>query len=47
MWPVFFIPFAIMGLTIAIKIWHALPAATRKYIAEVEQKRMVPSAPIG
>ncbi len=47
MWPVFFIPFGIMGLTIAIKIWHALPAATRKYIDEVETKRLVPSAPIG
>ncbi len=47
MWPVFFIPFAILGLTIALKIWHALPAATRKYIDEVEKKRLVPSAPIG
>jgi MFS transporter, OPA family, glycerol-3-phosphate transporter len=47
MWPIFFIPFAILGLTIAIKIWHALPAATRKYIDEVEKKRLVPTAPIG
>ena len=47
MWPVFFIPFAIMGIFIGIKIWHALPAATRKYIAEVEQKQVAPSAPIG
>jgi MFS transporter, OPA family, glycerol-3-phosphate transporter len=36
--PVFVIPFAIIGMFIAIKIWHDLPAATRKYIAEVEQK---------
>jgi OPA family glycerol-3-phosphate transporter-like MFS transporter len=36
--PVFVIPFAIIGTFIAIKIWHDLPAATRKYIAEVEQK---------
>jgi MFS transporter, OPA family, glycerol-3-phosphate transporter len=36
--PVFVIPFAIIGTLIAIKIWHDLPAATRKYIAEVEQK---------
>jgi OPA family glycerol-3-phosphate transporter-like MFS transporter len=47
MWPVFFVPFALMGGTIAIKIWNALPAATRKYIAEVEEKRVAPSAPIG
>ena len=31
-------PFAIIGMLIAMKIWHDLPAATRKYIAEVEQK---------
>ena len=36
--PVFVIPFAIIGTLIAIKIWHDLPAATRKYIAEVEKK---------
>ena len=36
--PVFVIPFAVIGTFIAIKIWHELPAATRKYIAEVEQK---------
>jgi OPA family glycerol-3-phosphate transporter-like MFS transporter len=38
-WPVFIIPFAIIGTLISIKIWHELPHATRKYIAEVEQKR--------
>jgi MFS transporter, OPA family, glycerol-3-phosphate transporter len=38
--PVFVIPFAIIGTFIAIKIWHDLPAATRKYIAEVEQKTL-------
>jgi len=37
--PVFVIPFAVVGMLIAIKIWHELPHATRKYIAEVEQKR--------
>jgi len=36
--PVFVMPFAVIGTFIAIKIWHDLPAATRKYIAEVEQK---------
>jgi OPA family glycerol-3-phosphate transporter-like MFS transporter len=37
--PIFVIPFAIIGLLISIKIWHELPAATRKYITEVEQKK--------
>ena len=36
--PVFVMPFAVIGLLISIKIWHELPAATRKYIVEVEQK---------
>jgi MFS transporter, OPA family, glycerol-3-phosphate transporter len=47
MWPVFFIPFSVLGLTIAIKIWNALPAATRKYIAEVEHAQVAPPSPIG
>jgi OPA family glycerol-3-phosphate transporter-like MFS transporter len=37
-WPVFLAPFALIGGLIAVKIWHELPAATRRYIAEVEQK---------
>ena len=36
--PIFVIPFAVVGTLIAIKIWHDLPVATRKYIVEVEQK---------
>jgi MFS transporter, OPA family, glycerol-3-phosphate transporter len=38
-WPLFMVPFAIIGLIVAIKLWHDLPAATRKYINEVEQKK--------
>ncbi len=37
-WPVFLMPFALTGAVLAIRIWHQLPAATRKYILEVEQK---------
>jgi OPA family glycerol-3-phosphate transporter-like MFS transporter len=37
--PIFVIPFAIIGGGIALWIWHELPAATKKYIAEVEQQR--------
>jgi MFS transporter, OPA family, glycerol-3-phosphate transporter len=42
-WPVFIVPFAIVGLIVAMRIWTALPAATRKYIDEVETK----PAPVG
>lgn len=38
-WPLFLTPFALLGTFIAIKIWHDLPAATRKYISEHETKR--------
>jgi hypothetical protein len=31
-------PFALAGGIIAWRIWHELPAATRKYIAEHEGK---------
>jgi len=37
-WPVFLAPFALLGAFIAYRIWHELPAATRKYIAEVERR---------
>jgi MFS transporter, OPA family, glycerol-3-phosphate transporter len=37
--PIFVIPFAVIGGGIALWIWHELPAATQKYIAEVERKR--------
>jgi OPA family glycerol-3-phosphate transporter-like MFS transporter len=29
-WPLFLMPFALIGGILAIKIWHELPAATRK-----------------
>jgi MFS transporter, OPA family, glycerol-3-phosphate transporter len=38
-WPLFIVPFAIIGLVISIKIWNELPAATRKYIAESEEPK--------
>jgi OPA family glycerol-3-phosphate transporter-like MFS transporter len=38
-WPLFLIPFALLGTWFAFRMWHALPAATRKYIDEVEQKQ--------
>ncbi len=44
-WPLFMVPFAILGLAVAIKIWHDLPDATRKYLKEVEQKRLDATEP--
>ena len=29
-WPTFLMPFALLGGFLALKIWHELPAATRK-----------------
>jgi OPA family glycerol-3-phosphate transporter-like MFS transporter len=29
-WPPFLIPFAVIGLILAVKIWHAFPGAGRK-----------------
>lgn len=33
-WPVYIIPFAIIGLILAMRIWHDLPEATRRFNAE-------------
>jgi OPA family glycerol-3-phosphate transporter-like MFS transporter len=36
-WPLFLMPFALLGGVLALMFWNELPAATRKYIAEVEE----------
>jgi OPA family glycerol-3-phosphate transporter-like MFS transporter len=36
-WPVFIIPFIILGLFLAVKMWAELPEATRKYLLTVEK----------
>jgi len=38
-WPVFLAPFALAGSIIAYRFWSHLPAATKKYIEEVEKKK--------
>jgi OPA family glycerol-3-phosphate transporter-like MFS transporter len=38
-WPIYIIPFALIGGSIALWIWHELPVATKNYIVEVEQKQ--------
>lgn len=39
-WPSFLIPFTLLGLFFAVKLWKELPEATRKYVAEVEKLRV-------
>jgi hypothetical protein len=33
-------PFSIVGLVFSIRMWTLLPNATRKYLAEVESKKL-------
>lgn len=35
--PVFIIPFAMLGMLIATRMWHSLPSATKKYLRQVEK----------
>ncbi len=39
-WPSFLIPFTLLGLFFAIKLWKELPEGTRKYLAEVEKVKI-------
>ncbi len=36
-WPLFLLPFTLLGLFFAVKLWRELPEATKKYLAEVEK----------
>jgi OPA family glycerol-3-phosphate transporter-like MFS transporter len=36
-WPAFLIPFALLSVYIAVKMWRHLPEATRKYLVSVEK----------
>lgn len=36
-WPMFLLPFTLLGLFFAIKLWRELPEGTKKYLAEVEK----------
>jgi OPA family glycerol-3-phosphate transporter-like MFS transporter len=38
-WPLFLMPFAAIGIILSVGIWNELPAATKKFIAEVEDKK--------
>ncbi|HEY3863372.1 MAG TPA: MFS transporter [Verrucomicrobiae bacterium] len=37
-WPLFLMPFAALGIILSASIWNQLPAATRKYIEQHENK---------
>ncbi len=39
-WPMFLLPFTVLGLVFAIKMWNVLPPATRRYLEEVEKKQI-------
>lgn len=36
-WPVFLVPFTILGLVVSLRLWKNLPEATRRYLVTVEQ----------
>lgn len=36
-WPMFLLPFTLLGLFFAVKLWTELPEATKKYLKEVEK----------
>ena len=36
-WPLFILPFAFLGLFFAVRLWRAVPDATRKYLRDVEK----------
>lgn len=38
-WPTFLLPFAVLGLFFAVKLWKELPEATKKYLREVEKPK--------
>lgn len=39
-WPSFLIPFTLLGLFFAWKLWRELPAATRRYLKDVEKVKI-------
>ena len=39
-WPLFLMPFTLLGLFFAIKLWKELPEGTKKYLAEVEKIKL-------
>lgn len=40
-WPIFLIPFPLLGLALAWRMWNEIPEATRKYLLTVEKVTLV------
>ena len=36
-WPMFLLPWAVLGTLLAMRIWHSLPEATKRYLKTVER----------
>jgi OPA family glycerol-3-phosphate transporter-like MFS transporter len=43
-WPAFLVPFAILSIFLAVKMWKSLPEATRQYLKGVDRVRVVNQA---
>ncbi len=41
-WPVFLLPFTLIGLYFAIKMWKDIPEATKNYLADAAKKKTQP-----
>lgn len=39
-WPLFLLPFTLIGLYFAIKMWKDIPLATKKYLADIAAKKV-------
>ncbi|MDZ4661167.1 MAG: MFS transporter [Pseudomonadota bacterium] len=39
-WPVFLIPFTVMGLVLSVRFWKNLPEATKSYLINVEKRNL-------
>ena len=46
-WPAFLVPFAVISIYLAIRMWNSLPEATRKYLKSVERVNVVKEAGAG
>lgn len=44
-WPAFLVPFAMLSIFLALKMWRDLPAATKKYIETVERLKISVKGP--
>ncbi|MDB6021177.1 MAG: glpT [Pedosphaera sp.] len=45
-WPLFLMPFALLGGVLALSIWRKLPEATRRYLTNVERREAQPDSPL-